>query len=663
MWSVAGCEREDRRLDWTTDGFAEPIPDGGDAHTGGDAHDAGDARDLGDMDAVVPDLDGGMDGHDAPAPPPASDEIIPDEPWDTTHCNDRGWCWIHPSPFPHDVRKLRAIGGEVRGVVNNAVRESLQPIAWGEDGPTLLPLPAGDGANIADMTPTQDGWLAVDVDGRLRGYDRRDGWRVIDTLGGDQYTALHAASWARFVAVRQHGGGVINRNGNTWDRADLPGAAPSIHMWPNGDVWALSESGETSSRVPGYWRILERPEAHDGSDNVVFAPSPGSNCGGPIWGYSKSAGLHKWPQFSSSPEPGPSFRRLGSIEDLFCHRSGEVAAIDDRGLIRLVSDSSETTLDQFYNDVTVGVTKGDVTYLGGHDGKFVKITENETREVGQGARVGSPDFTALWVDAAERQVVLSDSQGLTWGYDNNWIDISERGYPGPERYLGPHTVDIWGENKPRFAATPYALFVFDDEHNYWDADRESDFGYDELVDISGDDDGRAWLVTTQQIFRFTNGGWVSVAPGERANSRFGKLHIAGREHAYVTDGRFVRRLQRDLGKWNFGRRYEPPCPEPVDVHGTEDGDLYVAGGNLCVARLTEGNWTTYDSPQGPSVRQFVERPGNGPPLLITSAGILKPTEDERIDSQFVADAVDAAYLPKHEAVWVLTTQGVVAKYY
>ena len=134
-------------------------------------------------------------------------------------------------------------------------------------------------------------------------------------------------------------------------------------------------------------------------------------------------------------------------------------------------------------------------------------------------------------------------------------------------------------------------------------------------------------------------------------------------HVYLTDGKAVRRLRQDGGEWSFDARYEPPCPEPVDVHGTEDGDLYVAGGNLCVARLTEGNWTTYDSPQGPNVRQFVERPGEGPPLLITSAGILKLTQDESVESQFVADAVDAAYLPKHEAVWVLTTQGVVAKYY
>jgi hypothetical protein len=373
----------------------------------------------------------------------------------------------------------------------------------------------------------------------------------------------------------------------------------------------------------------------------------------------------------------PPDRLEKPIADVFCHRSGDVIALQEDGRILTpdTASDSDPSMPLSYGEATVGATVGDVTYLGGYHGMLTEVTEDEARDIGRGTRTGTPPYTALWINTAESQAVLSHTNGASWGHQDTWTDVSDTPIPpNSDRRLGPETIDVWGDENPKFAVTPEVMFEFVDGDNYWTTDLETDFGEADFVDLTDDGEGHAWLSTYDDIFRHEDGSWQAVTPEGGPDANFGKLHVAQDGSVYVTDGNSVRRLQRDGGSWRFDKRLDPPCRDPVDIHGNDSGDLYVAGANLCTARLRNGSWTTFEStadlkiPQGTvvsdhNVRRFVGQPGDRPPLLVTSAGILEPTDDGTLRTQFLGESVDAAFLPKHDAVWVLTTQGVLGKYF
>jgi hypothetical protein len=106
----------------------------------------------------------------------------------------------------------------------------------------------------------------------------------------------------------------------------------------------------------------------------------------------------------------------------------------------------------------------------------------------------------------------------------------------------------------------------------------------------------------------------------------------------------------------------------------ESGALLVAGRGLCVARRSNGSWSTFSLPDSVTAPtdstielerawEFVRQPGTRPMMVATSLGLFELQKDGTLKREFVGNTLEAEYLPMSKAVWVLTTQGVLGRYY
>ncbi len=649
-----------------------------------------DRRDSGMPDTFAdgnPEDMGVSDARDSGTDTAESTYVFPEEPPSGTHCNDQGWCWIHPAPIPHNIRELESVGDRVFGVAEGDALKGLQPMIWNEGRIQLLNLDFEDYTELADLIVVAGEWLALDSRGDVFAISPEGKITQLRNLPGSGYDDLSAASRSRFLAVKFSGGGAVVRDGTTRESDEFPGHEYTLKMWPNGEVWGIEDGGERDQSSETQWNLLSAPSS-GGDDNLTgLGPGPEASCGNGRWfGYSKKSGTLVWPNLEAAPTSigidSPRISKTG------CDAAGDLAAVDvGGGWIHRVDGTFQRERVSEYA-LSSSVIRDDRTFAGGDYGTLVEIPKGEGRILDSGFRAPPgqtsrrrPRFTDLWVNDGQSQAFLSYRSGGSIGKtDRGWsitptFEQDDGTYP-----FDDSEVEVFGQDSPLFAVADGILLRW--ANGNWEKEDVPllDQRYVHANAIAGSSAENIWVTSRDHILRYDGSQWRHITPESSAIREFidenklslRRLYIDPSGDTYVLTPDSAYRITGEPGNWGIENAIEgSPCPGVETIYHSEDGTLWTAFEADCVARRSDGAWAKLQEPPAPHrnllsgtrAETFVPRPGERPPLFLTGRGILEPQPDGSLREVFAGKVIDGAYLSKYDAVWALTPYGVVAKHY
>jgi hypothetical protein len=136
------------------------------------------------------------------------------------------------------------------------------------------------------------------------------------------------------------------------------------------------------------------------------------------------------------------------------------------------------------------------------------------------------------------------------------------------------------------------------------------------------------------------------------------------------DGEGQQEVEREGGSWRLELFKESPCKELGAIHRTPEGDLWVAGTEMCVARSTEGGWEVFEplfefdcfAPLDLLPWTFVDHPDYDRPLIASTAGILLPTDDSELRRLLSVGVRDAHYVADPGVLVAETGSALIARW-
>jgi hypothetical protein len=328
------------------------------------------------------------------------------------------------------------------------------------------------------------------------------------------------------------------------------------------------------------------------------------------------------------------------------------------------------------------VVDGRALYGGGY-GTFMTETDQGYTSLTSGLRMTeespnaaySPDYHALWVSGDATTAFLSSEAGARLGTKSdgwNALELPEFSDEGPPFSVAETVRTLWGQDEFEWLLTTRVLYERTSEGwqqvNVPIADELTKENF--RVEFRSSDE--FWLAGGTTLWQYKDGIW-SEKNVERRVSELGDIYEGPEGGIWVTAAGEVFRVTGERRDWKLNLEYQPPCPEVGSVHRSKNGTIYF-GTKTCVAVYRDGSWTKYTpkktSWEVPRERRnsdevlgrFVSQPGDAPPALYTETGVFVPGPDGNLERVFVGDIVDAQYIPKLDATWLLTPQGVVAKY-
>jgi hypothetical protein len=647
-----------------------------------DVRDAADAADTSDaLDTTDSGPDGTSEGRDI--------VVFPEQPAQSAQCNADDWCWIHPSPFPYRIEELQRDGDRLLGVARTELRGDFQLFTWDGQTMDLVDLGGVDASALEDITPADGGWLSVSSAGEGEAY-----WHGLDGTSQRVFTDGRSLGYDRitgnspdeFILSGVGGAGLLMHQGDSKHFMDLPGTGRPV-MWPNNEVWNVDEQPGEVSQTPLSieWHSLPVTDELQRNSPDALGPSPTSDCAGRIIGHFGSQGFVEWPD-RDTPPMNISVKPY-SANDIACGWNDEVMVLGyDGRYMQGISDGAQW--NRFPSGrLYAAATLGETTYAGGEFGAFYGLSDDGVDAIHRGFRprgdyFGQPQYSSLWVNRTETKAVLTHGSRTSFGNAQGWQQVPARESEGVGSAFRFETTEIWGIDQPEFAISADQIYRW--EHDPADGPRWVDAGlehpespyYEEFVDISGRSRNEVWVATYASLFRYDGEGWREVSPDvvEAQTNDIGAIRFDADGDLLVADSDHIYELTVSDEGWSPTAISESPCEKPSAIDRDNDGALLVAGRGLCVARRSNGTWSTFSLPDSVTAPtdstielerawEFVRQPGTRPMMVATSLGLFELQKDGTLKREFVGNTLEAEYLPMSKAVWVLTTQGVLGRYY
>lgn|GEM_PF-2199329 len=643
---------------------------------GFDVQDAGDVEDATDveLDSEPDARDAGRDGDGMTSDEPY---VFPGEPPEGTHCNEAGWCWIHPSPFPHEVTDLKESAEEIHGVAVADELGGFRPFVWNADGVQILDSRFIPLADSDDMAPAGDGWLTVSHSGDVQAFSTEGTRQELAGLPSDGYVHISGASQTRYLAKKSNGGGTLVIDGDMTSSEDFPGKDPTLRMWSNGEVWGVDDVDEPDREAPPNWNLLSDPQANEGRPVTGLGPGPTASCVDVgWWAQTQSVGIAGWlPDRDPVEFTGTSFP---AVAQFACDARGNPMGVDAKGGIQRLTPDRGWFREEFADYALVSsAADSETTYVGGNYGTLLEVTGDAVERLSGGFRVptdqmeadGDPMFRDLWVNDAGTKVHLAYASGAHRATEEvGWRELFVPTLPdGDGSSRAGFTVV--GDQSPAFAIVNGALMEW--VGNGWRNDDLGDLDEfaEDIHDIAGTRSD-LWATSGTTILHYDGSEWARVTDAPIDSPQL-ELHRTDNGDIFAIAQEDIIRLDGGPEDLSLELAYEPPCSQLTAMHQSADGTVLASGQSLCIARYADGSWTELTAPphrdtlpaNGERIEEFIEQPGDRPVLAVTEAGILAVGADGQLRSEFPGVAIDAEYLPEHDALWALTPYGVVAKYY
>jgi hypothetical protein len=603
--------------------------------------------------------------------------VFPSEPPEGTHCNEAGWCWIHPSPFPHEVTDLKESGDAIHGVAVEEKLGGFRPFVWNEEGVELLDsrfIPLADGN---DMVPVGDVWLSVSHSGDVQVISADGSRQQLESLPSDGYDHISGASQTMYLARKTSGGGTLVLDGDMTPSEDFPGKDPTLRMWPNGEVWGVDDFDEPDQEGLPNWNLLRDPQLNQGRHVTGLGPGPTASCVDMgWWAQTRIAGAAGWlPDRAPVEFTGKDFPFVAQFS---CDAEGIPMGVDEEGGIqRLTSERGWFREDVADYALDSSAADSETTYVGGNYGTLLEVSGEAVERLSGGFRVpaeqmsadGDPMFRDLWVNDAGTKIHLAYTAGAHRATEEvGWRELFVPTLPDGDGAFG-ESVTVVGDQAPWFAIGNGVILEW--AGNGWRRDELGDldaFAKD-ADDIAGTRTD-LWVTSGTTILHYDGEKW-SEATDAPIDSPQLDLHRTdtGEVFAVAQDG--IYRLEGGPDNLSLELAYEPPCSQLTAMYQSADGTVLAGGESLCIARYADGSWTELEAPplrdtlpaNGEQIEKFIEQPGDRPVLAVTEAGILAVGADGQLRSEFPGVAIDAEYLPEHNTLWALTPYGVMAKHY
>ena len=615
----------------------------------------------------------------------ASTAFLPDSPADEALCEGE-WCWIHPSPLPYHIEGLRRSGDQLHGVTYVARGDESRPVVVDEEGPSLINLPTDADAELAGLTATDEGWLVATTDGKLTAFGPDGTVQQTLQLPGEAYIDLRGTSIDAFVAIQESGTGTVKRGESMNEIDNLTSRDPYLKMWGDGSLWfELVHPDQRELAMKDGWRAFATLRRGDSTGISTLGPSPTSECAGDgIWGSSFDAGLRRWnaseKRWSAEPVVDRWVRSIG------CAPNGDVIGVDGGGGFLRRSDGEWSRRNGLGRDLTSIATLNDTLYLSGEKGEVLTVNQGEVTRNSGGYELPSRDvssespnhFYDLWTNSDASQAALL-SDGVVYRAEGDaWEAMQVEG----ETYfhLQNETSEVWGIEKPRFVLDRYAIYSRNEET--WspvpavESDDETFFA----KDIAGHSSDSVWAVGSNQVFWYNGSHWTELTEARGQVQQFieqedidmtallaeknGRVLMAADSSIYeITDS---------AGDWRIQKVMSTPCEDIRDMYQTEDGTLYIAADDLCVARQRPDGWTTLEptfafndvrAGNGKKGMDFMPAADADSPLLATQHGLLKVTESNELTRIVFERVQDAVAVPRAGVSFILHEHGVMAKYH
>ncbi len=621
--------------------------------------------------------------------------VLPDEPADKERCIGGEWCWVHPSPSPYTIRNLKTSSDAVYGVGRSQYSEPWQPVVLeSPESVRLVQIPIeslrrvdtsellNNPDRIADLRSTKQGWLAVN---RAHGVYEFSPNGDVDSLSlpafADRWYGISGVSLETFMVWGRYGtSALVYRDGDITRHFELTEHGDDSHevrMWSDGTIWEVGTQDLQAERfTEGMWRGF--PSPGDSSGRVgVFGPGPDSACADQGLWVAGGTYLSRW---NASMEQWESVEYDGSIvTSIGCDHRGNVALTDSDGRLHRRNEDgwNSTKVDDrpLRGVAPLGSGEEGETWITGEDGMLAKLSAGELDVLTNGFRLPAdagdqPDtlgeFNDVWMsDDGSRGVFLHDT-GFYHGSGDRW-----RSVPNELHRIGGWELEdeIWGVQKPRFAISSGQLFRW--TGSQW---VKSELGTFELTDrrgpkdLAGTSPEAVWLVRRHGIERYNGDSWSNVVQNDQLYLSEMLIEPDG-EHIVAGSGTLYK-IKSAVGGWNLQETGYHPCGRVDDLYWSDDGSLYVAGKEGCIARRTDGSWTVYridneDAVTGPDTgsKHIFKQPGEDIPLIATEVGVLEPQDDGTLRTVIGGRMTGAAFLQERNVTIVLNQHGAMANYH
>ena len=643
-----GCPEDQRGADWTN-----PQP-------------TGDAGDVG-MDVQQPDTcaPGDLDQLSNDDEPPQRDMLaIPDQPPEDAHCNDNGWCWIHPTPFPQRVTDLRKAGQQVLGVASFHEFPAYKGVIWDDEGMELFLPESVHPKDLVDMTTTEDGWLALGEFGKV--YDiRPDGLQESVTLERGKYRAISGNSMDDFMAAMRDDWKVVV-DGEVKDGPRVTRGVES-RMWPNGDIVSIDPIDRTQTGLDGRWRKLPAPTPIF-PDSAV-GPRPGGACGAAYPAIASRRDLLTWTGALPWQRAAESEYPLTSLG---CSVEGRLLVGDQRGALyertgkECPAWDSTRILGQPIHDTMVSGSKLFVTGAGG---AHAIVEDGAVDRVGRGLSFPAPvptedhppgirglrsqaEGTQLAIETETDRIMVTPS-GVTR------TKVSDR----PARPDPAFADESAGGDPPAFIADDGRLY---ERRGFRWVDRTervigSESGY--AIELAGHTPNNVWLGADESLYHYDGVGWTSVERPEEITD-VGELEVGPEGKPYLNSWNdrdlYTRTHAGDGGAWV--RIDDLPAHGINDLFIASNGDVWIVGEHA-VFRYSAGKWDDY----GPRYDAFfadnlVSQGDTEPPIVASGLGLLEPQPDGSLELLLTGEFRSGIHLEERD-ITLVYTRGAIAAHY
>ncbi len=508
---------------------------------------------------------------------------------------------------------------------------------------------------------------------------------------------MQGNSLSEFAVGKNDGGGIIRRGNVSVQDESLPVRLAALKLWPSGMIWQATENPPSDPTAPNQrrWFSLEgiQQSSTIGTSVTKFAPAPSSECSdvGPwvtVPRVDSPSALHRWD--AESEEWTHAFGRDG-VRAFECIGDGRLLFLTRQGEGRLTDGEQASVLfSSPTHQFTAATRIQGRLHIGGLRGSLLTYQDDQLTTVTEGLRIpllprdglGLGGLADLWVSEDESTAMVIESNNLH-------RLTSEEPSPFDRKVVNSNgwlreaaSSEVWGIDEPRFALSPEELFTRD----RWGWERSEYFeALDEFegVDIAGRSEDAVWLAAEEDLYRYDGETWQRLSGPDTSlrsaiDSRdltLTRLLVEDSDDTHVAAESRIYELTQDGTEWELMNERTAPCNRVSAMHRGQDGNLWVAGDDTCVARYDGQTWQVFEPtfewgiptasvPSDPLTSwEFVRQPGAERPLVVSRPGILQPTADGDLERSYAGNMVDAVYLEYLDVSLVLHDRGILAKYY
>lgn len=659
---IAGCSRDNRDPDWNEFG---PEEDADTGDTGTDVQET-DVQEVGPCDPeFLPQL-----SNESPAPERDIDPI-PDRPPENAHCNDEGWCWIHPTPFPQRVTGLRQGDGQILGVAEYRETGFHQGVIWdGQEMELYLPDSLAP-SELIDMTTTEDGWLGLGEFGEVHDI-RPDGIHESMTLERRRYTAISGNSMDDFMVAMEDDWKVVV-DGEVEEGPRVTRGVQS-RIWPNGDMVSVDPIEQTEKGFDGRWTKFPAPTPIF-PDSAV-GPRPGGACGAsyPAIGSRRDlltwSGTLPWQVAAESEEP---------LTSVGCSTEGRLLVGDQRGtLFERSGDECPTwdasrVLGQPISDTLVAGSK---MYVAGTRGAHAIVEDGAAERLGSGLSLKGLESEERGLPYIGHIRSLEDGSQLAILDPPHWFVVTPSGVTqrrevdSPDRPNPAFADQAVGGERPKFIEQGGRLY--ERRPLRWvdrtdDVIQSEDKYASQLVGQSAND---VWLEARDShrsaLYHYNGEEWSSVElpedvldVGEMEVGPDGTLYLSPWNDHYL----YKRTQPGRVGSWV--QVAEVPLRSIDDLFIDAEGVVWTLGEHG-VVRYIDGEEREYGTAgrdfKGILWGRLVPRSDGKPPLVAAPTGIYEPQPNGRFELQLAGDFRGGTHFHSKDLTLVFTADAIAAHY-